>query len=82
MLKGEELLIQDEKLKLARQIAQIGCYEEDEGVVEIILAAIEATEARVIAYIRDGRGPYVEGYGDEIAVAIQSGAHHKGAGNE
>ena len=37
-------------LRLAREIAKVGCYETDDGVMEIIIAAIERTTQLAVNY--------------------------------
>jgi len=38
-------------------------------------AIVAETEAAIVKWIRDGKGPYVEGYGAEIATAIERGEY-------
>lgn len=40
-------------------------------------AAEKAERDKIVAWIRDGKGPYVEGYGDNIADAIEDGDYLK-----
>ena len=53
-------------------------WTEDQALVfwtEIPLYTREAIEAEIVAWLRDGKGPYVEGYGEDIADAIERGEY-------
>lgn len=78
----------DEKLKLAEQIVEelyppdhrdaFRSYQRGAGI-SAALAAIEATEARVVEWLENAKGAWTGRY---FAMKIQSGAHHKDNSNE
>ena len=57
------------------RLRDTGTHYYGEGWTETPLYTREAIEAAIVAWLRDGKGPYVEGYGEEIADAIECGEY-------